>query len=102
MVAGSCAANNSLCMCVPFPPLIVVWTLKPHQVSWEEAAALPTSGMTALQALRFGRAVEAGQRVLINGASSGESGPLRCSLPSQWVLMSRACVQRRTSIWFAH
>lgn len=44
---------------------------KPDRVSWEEAAGLPTSGMTALQALRFGRAVKPGQRVLINGASSG-------------------------------
>ena len=44
---------------------------KPDKVTWEEAAGLPTSGMTALQALRLGRAVKPGQRVLINGASSG-------------------------------
>ena len=44
---------------------------KPATVSWEEAACLPTSGMTALQALRLGSPVRAGQRVLINGASSG-------------------------------
>ena len=44
---------------------------KPQKVSWEEAAALPTSGMTALQALRLGKEVTSGQRVLINGASSG-------------------------------
>ena len=46
-------------------------TRKPQKLSWEEAAGLPTSGMAALQALRCGRPVEAGQRVLINGASSG-------------------------------
>ena len=44
---------------------------KPATVSWEEAACLPTSGMTALQALRLGSPVRSGQRVLINGASSG-------------------------------
>ena len=44
---------------------------KPQNVSWEEAAALPTAGMTALQALRTGGPVTKGNRVLINGASSG-------------------------------
>ena len=44
---------------------------KPEKVTWEEAAALPTAGMTALQSLRTGRPVETGGRVLINGASSG-------------------------------
>ena len=44
---------------------------KPQNVSWEEAAALPTAGMTALQALRTGGPVTQGNRVLINGASSG-------------------------------
>lgn len=44
---------------------------KPPSVSWDEAAALPTSGQTALQALRAGRAIEPNARVLINGASGG-------------------------------
>ena len=46
-------------------------TRKPQKVGWLEAAGLPTAGMTALQAVRLGRPVAAGQRVLINGASSG-------------------------------
>jgi len=44
--------------------------LKPVNVSFEEAATLPTAGCTALQGLRKGR-IERAQRVLINGASGG-------------------------------
>ena len=44
---------------------------KPNNVTWEQAASLPTAGMTALQSLRIGRPVEKGQRVLINGAFGG-------------------------------
>ena len=44
---------------------------KPKDVDWEAAAALPTAGQTALQALRLGGAPAAGDSVLINGASGG-------------------------------
>ena len=44
--------------------------LKPNNLSFEEAATLPTAGCTALQGLRKGR-IERAQRVLINGASGG-------------------------------
>jgi len=44
--------------------------LKPANLSFDEAATLPTAGCTALQGLRKGR-IERGQRVLINGASGG-------------------------------
>lgn len=43
---------------------------KPAGVSFEAAAATPTAGYTALQGLRKGR-IDAGQRVLIDGASGG-------------------------------
>ncbi len=44
---------------------------KPERLSWEETAAIPIAGLTALQALRDKSAVKPGQRVLINGASGG-------------------------------
>ncbi len=44
---------------------------KPAMLSWEEAAAVPISGCTALQALRDVADVKAGQRVLIVGAGGG-------------------------------
>jgi NADPH:quinone reductase-like Zn-dependent oxidoreductase len=44
---------------------------KPPNVTFEEAAAVPIAGLTALQALRDHGGVEPGRRVLINGASGG-------------------------------
>lgn len=45
--------------------------LKPANVSFAEAAAVPLAGVTALHALRDVGQVSAGQSVLINGASGG-------------------------------
>src|SRR5437588_10483943 len=46
-------------------------TLKPASITFEEAASVNIAGITALQALRDKGKVQAGQKVLINGASGG-------------------------------
>lgn len=46
-------------------------TSKPNSVSFEQAAAVPIAGITALQALRDIGELKAGEKVLINGASGG-------------------------------
>src|SRR5512133_1403740 len=44
---------------------------KPARLGFEEAAALPVAGITALQALRDGGKLQPGQEVLVNGAPGG-------------------------------
>jgi len=45
--------------------------LKPTNLSFEEAAAMPVSGLAALQALRDRAQVQPGEKVMIIGASGG-------------------------------
>jgi NADPH:quinone reductase-like Zn-dependent oxidoreductase len=45
--------------------------LKPMHRSFEEAAAVPVAGLTALQAIRYAGGIQPAERVLIQGASGG-------------------------------
>jgi 2-desacetyl-2-hydroxyethyl bacteriochlorophyllide A dehydrogenase len=53
-------------VCTPEDSLV----LKPDNLSFEEAAAIPVAGITALQAIKSVK-LKAGQSVLINGAAGG-------------------------------
>jgi len=55
-------------LCVPADGGI---TLKPANVTFEQAAGVQVAGCTALQALRDSGKVQPGHKVLINGASGG-------------------------------
>ena len=60
--AGSCAEYVSVKNVV---------ALKPANMSFEEAAALPAAALTALQGIRDKGEIQPGQRVLVHGASGG-------------------------------
>lgn len=46
-------------------------TLKPGNMTYEQAAAIPQAGMLALQGLQAGGPLQTGQKILINGAGGG-------------------------------
>jgi NADPH:quinone reductase-like Zn-dependent oxidoreductase len=66
-VFGTCAGSYAEYACArqdKFAP-------KPANVTFEQAAAVPTSAFAALQGLRAGAQIQAGQRVLVIGAGGG-------------------------------
>jgi NADPH:quinone reductase-like Zn-dependent oxidoreductase len=61
----TCLPEDGLCM-----PADCIMTLKPSNITYEEAAASPTRGTLALYFLKNGN-IQNGQKVLIYGASGG-------------------------------
>jgi len=66
-VFGWCGGAFAEYVCTPELALV----LKPANVTFEQAAAVPVAGLTALQGLRDKAHLQPGQRVLINGAAGG-------------------------------
>ena len=63
------ACNHALAEYVSVPADKLA--LKPTNLTFEQAAAVPTGALTALQGLRDAGKVQPGHKVLINGASGG-------------------------------
>ena len=66
-VFGECNGSCAEYATVPFDKLAP----KPAQLTFEEAAAVPVSGVTALRGIRDAGQTHSGQKVLINGATGG-------------------------------
>ena len=66
-VFGACAGAFAEYACARESAL----AMKPHNVSFEQAASSPVAGLTALQGLRDKGQIQPGQKILINGAAGG-------------------------------
>jgi NADPH:quinone reductase-like Zn-dependent oxidoreductase len=66
-VFGTCEAAVAEYACAKESGLVE----KPAEITFEQAAAIPVAGLTALQGLRDKGRVQTGQQILINGAAGG-------------------------------
>jgi NADPH:quinone reductase-like Zn-dependent oxidoreductase len=72
-VFGTCrgAFAEYACTCESARVMKSALVMKPHNVTFEQAACLPIAALTALQGLRDKGRIQPGQKVLINGAAGG-------------------------------
>jgi NADPH:quinone reductase-like Zn-dependent oxidoreductase len=73
VVFGTCrgAFAEYACTCESARFMKSALVIKPHNVTFEQAACVPIAGLTALQGLRDKGRIQPGQTVLINGAAGG-------------------------------
>jgi NADPH:quinone reductase-like Zn-dependent oxidoreductase len=72
-VFGICKGAFAEYACAPEARIVA----KPESLSFDQAAAVPIAGLTALQGLRDKGHIQPGAKVLINGAAGGVA-PLPC------------------------
>ncbi len=73
-------------------------SLKPQNVTFEQAAAVPIAALTALQGLRDKGQVQPGQHVLVNGASGGV-GTFACQIAKSFgALVTGVCSTRNVDL----
>jgi len=72
-VFGTCrgAFAEYACTCESARVMKSALVMKPHNVTFEQAACVPIAALTALQGLRDKGRIQPGQKVLINGAAGG-------------------------------
>ena len=66
-VFGLCKGAFAEYLCAPESAFVI----KPENITFEQAASVPVAALTALQGLRDQGHLQAGQKVLINGAAGG-------------------------------
>jgi NADPH:quinone reductase-like Zn-dependent oxidoreductase len=66
-VFGLCKGAFAEYLCAPESAFVI----KPENITFEQAASVPIAALTALQGLRDKGHIQAGQKVLINGAAGG-------------------------------